>query len=122
MMMTSFGDVATAGRAMKAGAIDVLEKPYNDPVLLDSIEEAIKKDSDIRRWHLLSEAVRSNFSMLTPREKQVMRMVVQGHANKQIAGTLEVSAKTIEAHHAKVMRKMGAGSIAELMQLAEHCF
>ena len=103
IIMTAYGDVATAVRAMKAGAIDFLEKPYNDQALLDLIEEAVQKDDDIRRAHSHGEAVRAKFDRLTQREQQVMRLVVQGQSNKMMSHQLEITTKTIEAHRSKVM-------------------
>ena len=121
IIMTAYGDVATAVRAMKAGAIDFLEKPYNDQALLDLIEEAVHKDDDIRREQMHGEAVRAKFNRLTQREQQVMRLVVQGQSNKMMADQLEITTKTIEAHRSKVMEKMEASSVAELTQLAALC-
>jgi FixJ family two-component response regulator len=121
IIMTAYGDVTTAVRAMKAGAIDFLEKPYNDHVLLDLIEEAIEKDGDIRRKHMQSAAARAKFDLLTPREQQVMKLIVQGRSNKSMASELEITTKTIEAHRAKVMEKMETGSVAELTRLAALC-
>ncbi len=121
IIMTAYGDVATAVRAMKAGAIDFLEKPYNDQALLDLVEEAIQKDDDTRREHRQGDVVRAKFDRLTPREQQVMRLVVQGRSNKKMAAQLEITTKTIEAHRAKVMEKMDVRSVAELTQLAALC-
>ena len=121
IVMTAYGDVTTAVRAMKAGAIDFLEKPYNDQTLLDLIEEAIQKDSDFRQEQAQGDSVRAKFDSLTSREQQVMRLVVQGRSNKSMATLLNISTKTIEAHRAKVMGKMGVSSIAELTKLAAFC-
>ena len=121
IIMTGYGDVATAVRAMKAGAIDFLEKPYNDQALLDLIEQAIAADREIRSQHEQGEEARSKFNSLTQREQQVMRLVVQGHSNKEMADELSISVKTIEAHRSKVMDKMEARSIAELTQLSALC-
>ena len=87
IIMTAYGDVTTAVRAMKAGAIDFLEKPYNDQVLLDLIEEAFIKDRETRRERRQGDAVRANFDMLTPREQQVMQLVVQGLSMAEQKGT-----------------------------------
>ncbi len=121
IIMTGYGDVATAVRAMKAGAIDFLEKPYNDQAMLDLVEEAIQKDDDTRRQHMQGDAVRAKFDKLTPREQQVMGLVVQGRSNKMMAAQLTIATKTIEAHRAKVMEKMDVRSVAELTQLAALC-
>ena len=98
IIMTGYGDVATAVRAMKAGAIDFLEKPYNDQAMLDLIEEAIASDQEIRSQQEQGELARGKFNMLTQREQQVMNLVVQGHSNKEMAEALSISVKTIEAH------------------------
>ena len=121
IMMTAYGDVSVAVRAMKAGAVDFLEKPYSDQALLDLIEEAIKKDEENRQKKKATEAVHIKFESLTAREQQVMGLIVQGRSNKQMAAQLEISTKTIEAHRSKVMGKMQAGSVAELTQLATLC-
>lgn len=122
IIMTAYGDVSMAVRAMKAGAVDFLEKPYGDQELLDLIEEVIRKDADIRQKQKGINAARVKFQLLTPREKQIMELIVQGLSNKQMAMQLSISTKTIEAHRSKVMGKMQAGSIAELTQLAALCF
>ena len=121
IVMTAYGEVATAVRAMKSGALDFLEKPYADQALLDLIEEAIQKDGDIRREHMQGDAARTKFDRLTPREQQVMRLIVEGRSNKNMAAQLTISTKTIEAHRSKVMQKMEAGSVAQLTQLAALC-
>ena len=121
IVMTAYGEVATAVRAMKSGALDFLEKPYTDQALLDLIEEAIQKDGDIRREHMQGDAARTKFDRLTPREQQVMRLIVEGRSNKNMAAQLTISTKTIEAHRSKVMQKMEAGSVAQLTQLAALC-
>lgn len=118
IIMTAYGDVSLAVRAMKAGAIDFLEKPYGDQALLDLIEDAIKKDGVIRQELEEAAAARGKYESLTPREQQVMDLIVQGRSNKQMAAQLSISTKTIEAHRSKVMGKMSAGSIAELTNLA----
>lgn len=122
IMMTGYGDVQTAVRAMKAGAIDFLEKPYNDQALLDLVAQAIAKDSEAREVRKDTDAARKKFSMLTRREAETMRLIVQGMANKQMSGQLEISIKTVEAHRSRVIEKMGARSVARLTQLAAFCF
>ncbi len=119
--MNAHGDVAIAVQAMKLGAIGILEKPFNNQALLDLIEEAIQKDSDTRREQKPGDAVRAKFDTLMQREKQVMRLIVQGRSIKQMAAQLKISTKTIEKHRAKVMETMGAASVAELTQLAARC-
>ena len=121
IIMTGYGDVGTAVRAMKAGAIDFLEKPYNDQALLDLIEEAIATDHEIHAQHEQGEVARGKFNTLMQREQQVMRLVVQGRSNKEMTDELTISVKTIEAHRSKVMDKMQVRSVAELTQLAALC-
>jgi FixJ family two-component response regulator len=117
IMITGHGDVPMAVRAMKAGAVDFIEKPFNDEQLLESIRNALSIDDTLRDEQAFKAGVASRLSQLTPRESEVMDMVTSGKSNKEIANTLGVSAKTVEAHRAKVMEKMEAGSLAELVRL-----
>ena len=118
IIMTGHGDVPAAVRAMKLGAVDFLEKPCNDHVLLDKVQRAIDGD----RKQLKHEAAQGNLQTvldkLSNREKQVMDLVVAGKSNKETAATLGVSPKTIETHRANLMRKLEVSSLAELVQLA----
>jgi RNA polymerase sigma factor (sigma-70 family) len=118
VVITGHGDVPMEVRAMKSGAIDFIEKPFNDEALLDAIRRAIAYEEQQR--NSLSEhlQVQERMSHLTPREYEVMTMVTDGRSNKEIANSLGVSAKTIEAHRARVMEKMQAGSLAELVRMA----
>jgi len=116
IIITGHGDVPTAVRAMKNGAVELLEKPINDAVLLGKIREALEQDSKTRRQAQQDEAVETRISSLTLREKQVMDLVVAGRANKQIAQHLGITKKTVEAHRARVMRKMNAPTLADLVR------
>ncbi|MFI4861612.1 MAG: response regulator transcription factor [Phycisphaerales bacterium JB063] len=118
IMITGHGDVTAAVRAMKAGAIDFIEKPFNDEILLDRVRAALAMDIEqfASVEHLREIAGRAE--RLTPREVQVMGLVVQGKLNKQIATELGLSHKTIEVHRAHVMEKMQAGSLAELVRMS----
>ncbi|HEX6987171.1 MAG TPA: response regulator transcription factor [Planctomycetaceae bacterium] len=118
IMITGYGDIACAVRAMKAGAVDFLEKPVSDQTLLDHIQRAIERDSAIRaaRGELLK--IRQRFGLLTRREQEVMSLVVEGHSSKEIAGVLGVSFKTVEAHRAKIMRKTEARSVPHLIRMS----
>jgi len=118
VIITGHGDVPMAVRAMKSGAIDFIEKPFNDEALLDAIRRAIAFEEQQRGFHSEHLQIRQRVSHLTPREHEVMKMVTEGKSNKEIANTLGVSAKTIEAHRARVMEKMQAGSLAELVRMA----
>lgn len=122
IVMTGHGDVATAVRAMKAGAVDFLEKPVDEQALLDVIETAIAADRERRRAVGALEITLAKFDTLTERERVVMGHVASGDSNKEIARALEISPKTVEAHRAKVMEKMAAGSLAELVKLSTVCF
>lgn len=117
IMITGHGDVPMAVRAMKSGAIDFIEKPFNDEQLLESIRNALAVDDTRRDEQSFKAEVASRLEQLTPRESEVMDMVTAGKSNKEIANSLGVSAKTVEAHRAKVMEKMEAGSLAELVRL-----
>ncbi|WP_078120341.1 response regulator FixJ [Thiosocius teredinicola] len=118
VIITGHGDVPMAVRAMKAGAIDFIEKPFNDEVLLDAIRRAIAYEEQQRSFHNEHLQIKQRLANLTPREHEVMEMVTDGKSNKEIANILGVSAKTIEAHRARVMEKMQAGSLAELVRMA----
>ncbi len=117
VIITGHGDVPMAVRAMKSGAIDFIEKPFNDEVLLDAIRRAIAYEEQQRSQMSEHLQIQERLSHLTPREREVMEMVTEGKSNKEIANALGVSAKTIEAHRARVMEKMQAGSLAELVRM-----
>lgn len=117
IIITGHGDVHMAVRAMKSGAVDFIEKPFNDELLLDAIRNALMLD-ERRRGHRAERAeLAARLEQLTPREHEVMEMVADGRSNKEIANALGVSAKTVEAHRARVMEKMEARSLAELVRM-----
>ena len=118
VIITGHGDVPMAVRAMKSGAIDFIEKPFNDEVLLDAIRRALAFGEEQRSHQVENLQIQQRLHHLTPREREVMDMVTEGRSNKEIANILGVSAKTIEAHRARVMEKMQAGSLAELVRMA----
>ncbi|MCP3869121.1 MAG: response regulator transcription factor [Gammaproteobacteria bacterium] len=118
IIITGHGDVPMAVRAMKAGAVDFIEKPFNDELLLESIRNALIMDVDQRTAQSVRADIATRLAHLTPREHEVMDMVTSGRANKDIAKTLGVSSKTVEAHRARVMEKMEASSLAELVKMA----
>ena len=117
IIITGHGDVPMAVRAMKAGAIDFIDKPFNDELLLESIRNALTVDQQQRELQSRRAEIAARLDHLTPREHEVMEMVTEGRSNKEIAMDLGVSAKTVEAHRARVMEKMGAGSLAELVRM-----
>ena len=118
VVLTAYGTVETAVEAMKAGAVDFIEKPFNDELLLESIRNALTLDVEQRATQAERAEIAARLAHLTPREHEVMEMVTNGRANKEIALTLGVSAKTVEAHRARVMEKMQAASLAELVKMA----
>ncbi len=117
IIITGHGDVPMAVRAMKAGAIDFIDKPFNDELLLESIRNALAIDQQQREFQGRRAEIAARLAHLTPREHEVMEMVTEGRSNKEIAMDLGVSAKTVEAHRARVMEKMEAGSLAELVRM-----
>jgi len=117
IFISAHGTVPTAVRAMHAGAFDFLTKPFDNEVLLDRIEQCIKRDQATRARLAEQDKIATRLAQLTPRERQVMDFVVAGKLNKEIAAELGLSQKTVEAHRAKVMEKMQAGSLAELVQM-----
>ena len=118
IVISGFAEVPTAVRALKAGAFDFIEKPFSEQQLLDRIREAIETDRKGRDDEALRKEVEARVALLTRREREVMDMVVAGKASKVIASDLGLSPKTVEVHRARVMSKMQAGSIAELVRLA----
>jgi len=118
IIITGHGDVPMAVRAMKSGAVDFIEKPFNDELLLESIRNALNYDQQLRTVQSERAEIAARLAQLTPREHEVMEMVTDGRANKEIAHALGVSAKTVEAHRARVMEKMEARSLAELVKMA----
>jgi two-component system response regulator FixJ len=117
IVITGHGDVAMAVEAMKAGALEFFEKPVGDQKLLDSVWKAIERNLDDRRQRAAHNNIRDRLNRLTPREREVMDLVVMGKLNKQIAAELGVSFKTVEVHRARVMQKMEAASLAELVRM-----
>lgn len=117
MFITGHGDVSMAVRAMRAGALDFIEKPFRDQNLLDRINQALVLNTTRRAAQAEVAEVRAQLAALTPREREVMARIVQGQANKVIAIELGLSERTVEIHRAKVMAKTGAHSLAELVSL-----
>ena len=118
IIVTGHADVAMAVRAMKAGAWDFIEKPYNDALMLERVQGAIAYDRDNRRNMERVEEIRQRAQLLTPREREVMGHVVRSSQNKVIAQSLGISVKTVELHRANLMAKMEAASSTELVRLA----
>jgi FixJ family two-component response regulator len=118
IFMSGHGDVPMSVRAMKAGAVDFLTKPFRDQDLLDSVQQAIERDLQRRAEEQQVAGLRERFASLTTREREVMAWVVSGRLNKQIAAELGTSEITIKVHRGQVMRKMGADSLADLVRIA----
>ena len=119
IFITGHGDIPMTVRAMKAGAVEFLTKPFRDQDLLDAIQQALERDRTAREQRAEIEELRSRLDSLTPREREVMGLVVAGLLNKQIAGELGTSETTIKIHRHQVMEKMRAGSLAELVRMAD---
>jgi FixJ family two-component response regulator len=119
IFITGHGDIAMTVRAMKAGAVEFLSKPFRDQDLLDAVKAALEKDEAKRKRQMTSAAVRSLFESLTPREQEVIKWVTAGLMNKQVAAEMGVSEITVKVHRGNVMRKMGAKSLADLVRMAD---
>ena len=116
---TGFGDVASSVRAMKIGAIDFLTKPIDEDELLAAVERGLTLDAEMARVDALMGVLKTRQSRLTPRENQVFSLVVTGMLNKQIAGRLGTCERTIKVHRARIMKKMEAASVADLVRMAD---
>jgi FixJ family two-component response regulator len=117
VMLTGHGDVQTAVKAMKKGALDFLEKPFGDEALLALINRAETLLAQRRNSNAEHERIARVLASLTPREREIMDCVVKGQANKVIAAELDISERTVEIHRGRVMKKIGVRSVAELVQL-----
>ncbi len=118
IFITGHGDVPTSVEAMKAGAVEFLTKPFGDDVLLNAIGNALERSRVAISREVEMRALQDRYASLTPRERQVMALVVNGMLNKQIGGELDISEVTVKAHRGQVMRKMQARSLAELVKMS----
>jgi len=119
IFISGHGNIPMSVRAMKAGAVDFLEKPFEDQDLIDLIQNAIEQDRETKREHVKKRNIQKRFESLTSREREVFAHVVAGLLNKQIAFKLGISEKTIKVHRGRVMEKMAAGSLADLVRMSE---
>ncbi|MFO7593165.1 MAG: response regulator FixJ [Pseudomonadota bacterium] len=117
IIISGHADVPMAVRALKAGAFDFIEKPFNDELLLSLVQRAIEQDRNRREEVAVLDEWRARLDTLTPREREVLDLVVAGASNKQISGELGVSTKTVEAHRARVMEKLQAESLSHLVRM-----
>lgn len=123
IIITGHGDIAMAVRAMKAGADDFIEKPYHDQTLLDAVHRGLERSKGAGGAAAPPDAseLMSRLAALTPREREVMALIVEGRPNKVVATRLELSTRTVEVHRAKAMEKMQAHSLADLVRMAIAC-
>jgi FixJ family two-component response regulator len=119
IFITGYGDVPTTVKAMKAGAVEFLTKPFNDKVLLSAIRQALERSRLALAQEAEMQQLRHQYGSLTPRERDVMALVVSGLLNKQVGGELGISESTVKAHRGQVMQKMKAGSVADLVKMAD---
>ena len=119
IFMTGHGDIPMSVRAMKAGAVESLTKPFRDQDMLDAVQLAIEQDRKQHKDAVATFKLKANFETLSPREQQIMSLVAAGLMNKQIAAEIGVSEVTVKVHRGSVMRKMGAKSIADLVRMSD---
>ncbi len=118
IIITGHGDVPMAVRAVTAGAVDFIEKPFNNQSMLDTVHKAIEQDAKHRGESSLVQDIEVHYNDLTPREKEVLQFVIEGNRNKVIAANMNISQSTVEAHRSKVMEKMDAETLSDLMRMA----
>ncbi|OYV21505.1 MAG: Two component transcriptional regulator, LuxR family [Methylococcaceae bacterium NSP1-1] len=120
IFISGHAGIPDSAKAFRAGAVDFLEKPFDNEILLERIDEAIKKDIVSREQFIEHREIQNRLDHLTLREQEVLSLIVRGHSNKEIAKILDISNRTVEAHRASIMEKMQVKSLAELMVLATH--
>jgi FixJ family two-component response regulator len=120
IFISGHAGIPESAKAFRAGALDFLEKPFDNELLLERIEEAIKKDIANREQRIEQRKIQNRLEHLTVREKEVLSLIACGHSNKEMARILDISNRTIEAHRASIMEKMQANSLAEMMVMVTH--
>lgn len=118
IVITGHGDVAMAVRAMKAGAVDFIEKPFDNAALLECLRNTLARAADAHQHEMKSAEVAARLALLTQREREVMQLLIAGKSNKVIAADLAISARTVEVHRAKIMEKLKARSLADVVRIA----
>jgi len=121
IFISGHAEVADSAKAFRAGAIDFLEKPFENSVLLERLEEGISKDIYARTERAVKSDIQHRLGQLTPREMEVLQLIISSHSNKESAKILKVSNRTVDAHRARIMEKLQAESLADLMKIAMHC-
>jgi FixJ family two-component response regulator len=119
IFITAHGDIPMSVRALKSGAVEFLSKPFRDQDLLDAIQQALQRDRAAREQQAEIHDLQERYGVLTARERQVMSLVVSGMLNKQIASEIGASEATVKIHRGHVMQKMQAGSVVELVRMAD---
>lgn len=121
IFISGHANVPDSSKAFRAGAIDYMEKPFDSEILLKRMQEAIQKDLDTRVYQAEKRKLKKRLNTLTPREQEVMTLIVKGLSNKEAARQLNVSNRTVDVHRAKIMEKMQAEDLTELTVMAMHC-
>jgi FixJ family two-component response regulator len=119
IFMTGHGDIPMTVRAMKAGALEFLTKPFREQDMLDAVKLALERDQSRLESEKASSGLKSSFKTLTPREQEIMALVASGLMNKQVAGKIGLSEITVKVHRGRIMQKMGARTLADLVRMAE---
>lgn len=121
IFISGHADIADSAKAFRAGAVDFLEKPFNNDVLLERINEAIKKDVLFREELVKKRRIQERINHLTTREKEVLGLIIKSHSNKESAKILNISNRTVDVHRASIMEKMQAENVAELITMVMYC-